>query len=273
MTNILTPFGRAQSSVSLPEKFERFKDLLYVPLDLPDVPEIDMDELLTWSMNVSPDHPNQRGSIELPDGKTILTPEQATRNRFGYYPWQSIWMKRSSEFVPENNGWMLDFIEKFPALAEYVNNYPLKEISAVNLMWQKQDNSVMIHSDPEHWFGMRLYLANQETSPLYFMQTHKPLNERIDFVTTDINDEKLKQIADTNKRYIKYLKPAHPWIINNVRAFHGVEPSSDALGTRAVIVIHGKFVNGESPLDFDKLYDLLNRSVAKYPDYCVWRMV
>lgn len=268
--NVLTPLGRTRSSIDLPPKLERFKSLLYCPLDLAPMPEIDLQELLDWSMSVSSDHPNQRGSIKLPSGQTVLTPEQATKNKYGFYPWQSIWMKRSADFVPENNGWMMDFVEKFPAIVEYIKQFPLKEISAVNLMWQKEGQPVMIHSDPEHWFGMRMYLANTPNSLLYFMKTHAPINERVDYVTFDKEDAKLQEIVNTEKHFIKYLQPAHPWIINNVRAFHGVENYPNALGTRAVLVIHGKFVNGESPLDFDKLYDILVRSVAKYPEHCVW---
>lgn len=268
--NRLTPFGITKNSEPLPDKFERFKDLLYVPLDMP-VPEIDIEKLLEWSMNVDPNHPNQQGYITMPDGKVMLTPEQATKNQLGYYPWQSIWMKRSTKFVPENDGWMQDFLDTFPDLAKYMYSYPLKELSAVNLMWQKPNNAVMIHSDPEHWFGMRLYVNNPSDSPLYFLPTHEALDERIDLVTTDINDPRLKDIANTNKKFTKFFKSTYPWVLNNVRAFHAVDPVPYELGSRAVIVIHGKFVNGESPLDYDKLYDLLERSTEKYKEYCIWR--
>lgn len=256
----------------LPEKLNKFKDLLYAPLDLPPAPTVDLEELMRWSQSVSPDHPNQSGEIKLPNGQVIQTPEKVIRNKFGYYPWKSIWMKRNPQFVPENNGWMQDFVDKYPELVEYVKLFPLKEVAAVNLMWQEEGAPVMIHNDPEHWFGMRLYLANTRNSRCFFMPTHEPIDDRAELVTMDPNDPELTKLVDNRKRYVTYLKEAHPWILNNVRAFHGVDAYPNATGTRAVLIIHGMFgPDGGSPLDFDKLHDLLERSVAKYPDHCIWR--
>ena len=267
---VISPLARTRMNDALPPKFDKFSDLIYCPLDLPEPPIIDLDELLEWSKNISPDHPNQSQSILLPDGKTIQTPEAATRRTLGYYPWLSIWMKRSNQFVPQNNGWMQEFIDKYPDLYNYVLQFPLKETSAVNLMWQYEDTPVMIHTDPEHWFGMRLYLNNTPDAPLFFLKAKERNNHRIEYIATDINDPKLAEHVDINKHYVKYYKPSFPWILNNFRALHGVDKSNNPLGKRAVIVIHGKFQNNESPLDFDKLYDLLERSVEKYKDYCIW---
>lgn len=267
--NIITPFKRTQLELPIPEKMEKFKNLLYVPLDLPEPPKIDLDEMLEWSRTIPDDHPNQAGEIKTKNG-VILTPERAIKNKLGYYPWLSIWLKRNPDFVPQNDGWMMEFKEKYPELADYVMQFPLKETVAVNLMWQKEGHSVMIHTDPEHWFGMRLYLSNTPNSPLFFMKTKEPVEKRYDYVTTDINDEHLSKIANTTKHYVKFLKPCHPWIINNVRALHGVDTYPNATGTRAVIVIHGRFKENESPIDFDKLYDLLERSVDKYQEYAIW---
>ena len=268
----ISPFHLSGLFTDWDSRFDKFRDLIYCPLDMPEPPQIDLIKLVDWANALDDKNANQAKLTLDENGKPIAeSAEGVIRRRLGYYPWRSVWPKRSRDIVPHNNGWNADFEEQFPELVEYAKLFPYKELHAINLLIQLEGTPVFLHVDPDDYFGMRFYLTNTDNSLLYFYKTQIKQDVRPVLVTKDINSEEVQRTVDTsNKIYTKHPSDRHAWMLTSVRAMHGIDTMNSGIGTKITAIVMGRSVNGECKYDPDKLYNLLERSVDKYAEYCIW---
>jgi hypothetical protein len=271
-TGGISPFHLAGLFTDWDKRFDKFRDLIYAPLDLPAPPTVDIEELKQWAYALDDSNVNQAKITYNANGIAIAeSAEGVIRRRLGYYPWKSVWPKRSKDIVPTNNGWNQAFVEKFPQLVEYAKLFPYLELHAMNLLIQLEGTPVFLHVDPDDYFGMRFYISNTDNSLLYFYKTREKNDYRPLVASKDINSIEVNKVVDTsNKLYSKHPTEQHAWTLTSVRAMHGIDTMNDGVGTKITALVMGRSENGKCKYDQDKLYDLLTRSVDKYADYCIW---
>lgn len=251
------------------EHLSKFKDLIYCPLDLPEPPEVDIKKLTEWMIEtdkVATKNLINNGTadkIGLPIIGNAKSVEQQE------YPWITTYPFVNSAV---NVGWMNGFDKKFPEIVDYIKSFPaeLGDLWGVQALAQKQEKTVFPHSDPEDWFGFRFYITEKERAQLYFHPSINPLEERIPTwrVRPDGKTEKvdLSKEYDFNKKLlVKRNSGKYPFILNSVRGVHAVETHNQEIGDRIIFFLGWKKFNKKS------LIDLLNRSVEKYKDECLWR--
>lgn len=222
-------------------------DILYTPLDTPEVPDVDVTRLLEW---VATHTTSQKIPGRLDASKV---PEVASS-----YPWNIIY--------PRNNTtWLCNFDKEFPQLAEYFYkafDMDESDLFSVVLLPVKTEFAGMgfWHSDPDK-FGLRIYLENQE--PDEFLQirpTVFPYNVRPMFGL----DSTFKNTPLQDRTFSATLrKPKQTFYINNVRAVHAVQAFHP--GTIRIGVI----VSSLNLSLHQKFNDLIVRSAEKYSDLAI----
>jgi hypothetical protein len=252
-----------------PEKFDRFRDLIYIPLDLPPPPTIDIKKFINWVSEC----PNINNIIKCPNtGEKIFHFEEKGKQAWGYFPWIQV----NAFHHGYSDNWIADFDKVFPEVVNYINLFPFNSLSGVTILAQKKSDVVPLHQDPDDWLGMRFYLKNEiKHDALYFTPTLKRFNRRIG--TYKFDGEKVykqdwqKYLDIKTKLYAKHPMSEHAWCLSSIRAAHGLDPIySDEFSRITVLVQSHKNKDDMSAWNQDKLYDLLDRSLKKYSDYAIW---
>lgn len=224
-------------------------NILYTPLDTPDVPVTDIPKLLEWITK------NQAIQKEFRIGRDA----SKDANLKNLYPWDIIYPKI-------NDVWQYNFDQEFPELAEFFYSaYGLDEsdINTITLLPVKNDfNGVGFwHSDPDE-YGLRMYIENQEPENFLLIKpTVEPYELRQVFGT----DQNFKDIKLQDKILsVKLRAHNQTFYINNVRAVHAVNTTNTGSLRIAVIVICKK-----TPRLTKIVNDLVVKSAEKYPDYAI----
>lgn len=260
------------SNFTWPDKLNKFKDLIYCPLDLPAPPIVDLAKFFQWALIHGRQH--SRDKYEIKPGLIARSPESQTREAVGYTTWYYCWAKHYTD----QNHWIGDFDIKFPELVEYSKLFPFDVVSSMSFIIQQQNTPSFLHVDPDEHLGMRYYLFNNVGNKLYFHKTLTKLDTKID--QWDMENGKLKKrdwpkIVDTNNKiYANIPELRIPWCVTSLRAVHGVDPMTEVVGSKITGFVYGAgpFTDPsrESQYNFDKLHDLLERSVEKYHQYAIW---
>jgi len=244
-----------------------FKNLIYVKLDMPEVPDFDQELFKDWCRNnykeiVRP--LKQLGGSERFPSKSKTNPG---------YPWKTAWIYGTNNNL--NPPWYYNFDKVFPQLVTYMENYPIdsfNDIGAAQILMQKILSEVGPHTDPDPWFGIRTYLSDEkqeERAALYFCPSYDPLEEHVPFwKQTDAGFEPNNMIDffDLNKKMlVKENYGKFSCMFNSVRAAHGVEKHMGATGERALLLTAFKRMSSK------KLKEILERSIEKYPNTVIWR--
>ena len=230
------------------ENMEPFKNLLFCPLDLPEPPVVEYDKFLEWHTEQLEYNKKYNTVAKLSDGKQE-------------YPWNVSWARWWNTYQ-NPNPWICGFEKYFPELVEYFDLFPFTVAKSISFLDQKESKDVYLHTDPDQWWGMRFYLFNSLGEKLYFAKPKELLNERVStMVDGKYND--LWERTDGVKHYASFPSPRSPWMLNSVRAFHGVDKNTEFNGARVAVVMIGAY-------DYNKLYDLLDRSTKKYGEYAIW---
>lgn len=254
-----------------PKRFDLFRDLIYVPLDLPDPPAIDLELFVDWAKHA----PSLIGKIRCPEtNEAIVHFEKKGAEAWGEFPWIQV----SAFHHGYSDKWIADFDKTFPEVVEYVNLFPYNIFSGLTIIIQKQFRSVPLHTDPDDWLGMRFYLKNEvKKDILYFAPAVARQNTRIPPYNYDYDTKKwvkndLKNLVhEEHKMYAKHPKSLHPWCLSSIRAAHGLDRIENRNYDRITALVHAhKGTSFETAWNQDKLYDLLQRSLAKYHDYAIW---
>jgi hypothetical protein len=224
-------------------------DILYTPLDTPEVPSTDIPKLLNWIKKNSPlQNIENRGDAsqnpEVPESK---------------YPWNIIYPK-------VDNIWQYDFDKEFPVLANFFSAaYGLnaEEVSSVLLLPVKSEfaGTGFWHSDLDNC-GLRMYIENQETENFLLIRpTIEPYSTRPAFGV--LQDFKKTPLQD--KTFSASLRASsQTFFINNVRAVHAVNTINP--GTMRIAVIVGI---ATTPKITAHINDLILRSAEKFKEHAI----
>lgn len=223
-------------------------NILYTPLDTPDVPVTDIPKLLEWITKNSTDQ-------EL----TIRRDASKNSDLKNSYPWNIIYPRA-------NRVWQYNFDQEFPELAEFFYSaYGLDEydVHSIVLLPVRNDFSGIgfWHSDPDE-YGLRMYIENQETENFLLI---KPTVEPYEFRPKFGVDQKFKDTKLQDKMLSAKLR-AHnqTFYINNVRAVHAVNTTNPGTLRIAVIVVCEK-----TPKLTKLVNDLVVKSAEKYQEYAI----
>jgi hypothetical protein len=225
-------------------------DILYTPLDVPEMPKIDLSKLREWI------YLNHQGQI-VPNRHDGFerTPEEL-------YPWHTTY--GNIDFK-----WQGGFDKKFPEFVDYVCScfqVTPNRISHV-LFLPVKDSLEGInywHADPDK-NGLRFYLENNELEDFLLIRpTKKPYNSQEEARMP--NNWKWEDIQDTTYS-AKLLKPNQGFFINSVRAIHAVKSHYKNSKRLAVIISldnYNKFIPSVEKLIID--------SALKFPDHSIiWK--
>ena len=232
-----------------------WKNLIFSPLDLPDPPEVDMDEFVAW-------HSEQK-SYMLKHNQNKVN----STNLYGGYCWHISWAKWWNTYNTAEP-WICDFDKRFPELVEYLNLFPFKQMKSISFLNQIGGSKVEPHSDPDDCWGMRFYLKNKTKEALYFSRMKEPHNHRIRTMEDD-DGNPLKERRDyldfcrDEKIYAKFPKDRCAWMLNSYRAWHGLDENPTPTGSRITCVIIGEY-------DKERLYKLFDDSTKKHKEYQIW---
>lgn len=257
-------------STCWPKKFDQFRDLIYVPLDLPEPPKVDLELFIDWALTKAPAIVN---AVKDPlSGQKILHFEEKGLKGWGYYPWVQV----SAFHHGFSDQYIADFDKLFPDVVDYINLFPQNILSGVTILMQKSGNDVPLHTDSDDWLGMRFYLHNEiKEDILYFQRRKDRQNNRISTYlidNTNVYPQKWENHLDLDiKIYSKHPAPRHAWTLTSVRAAHGLDKFHSDTWDRITFLVHShRPPHVDNAWNTDKLYNLLTRSMQKYSEYAIW---
>jgi hypothetical protein len=223
-------------------------NILYTPLDTPEVPDFDVDKLLDWiSLN------NNRQDIDhRKDSSKIKLLEKS-------YPWNIVYARYG-------NKWQYGFNTEFLELSNFFSSaFGLDEndIHSVVLLPVKTKFAGIgfWHSDPDV-YGLRMYLENQETDEFLLIRpTVEPYDVRPNFG----NGPTFENIPLQDKIFSAKLRNhKQTFYLNNTRAIHAVKSCyPGTLRIATIIAVNNLNVTKH-------INDLIHRSAKKYPDYAIY---
>jgi hypothetical protein len=250
-----------------PGILEKYKHLIYCPLDIPDPPKIDEKKIFEYiEERIKIDHETENnsvggalGSIDL---KSKLAKSLSSNSSTGNYPWNLVHLMRADL---KNTHWK-DFENFFPSLAEYFLSLPFREHFTISLLNQKSNQDVGMHTDPDLWFGIRFYLVNNSDARIFFRKAKEPNYSRL-LNISDI-DGKIKktswnEILEDELIFAEYPRKRFCFHLTSTHAAHGVEQVPNNDKTR----ITG-FVSGV--IDEERYLPILERSIKKYSRFAIW---
>ena len=253
-----------------PKKFDQFRDLIYIPLDLPEPPKVDIDLFTDWAFTKAP---KLVGNINHPEtGQKIMHFEERGMKGWGFYPWIQV----SAFHHGYSNSWISEFDKIFPDVVEYIHLFPYNILSGVTILLQKSNVAAPLHTDADDWLGMRFYLHNEvKEDALYFCPRKTNENNRIATYIVDsenVYPQEWEKYLDLDKKiYSSHPCQRHAWALTSTRAAHGIEAFEYDRCARVTFLVHSHRPSvNHNAWNPDKLYDLLTRSLDKYPDYAIW---
>lgn len=228
----------------------RYDDLIFVPFDLPLVPQVDVSQFLMW-MKANQNFPTMRpkSAFEKTSGKE--------------YPWFS-----SALF-----GDITPLREAFPEISQYVDLFPLKKVEQLVFLAQRGHQDVFKHTDSDGLYGMRFYLTKKNAEGLHFYRGR----EKYDYFPTYATPETFQPTtgfgicpADWD-HFFKTEEPVYATFpsecsafhLNSARAVHAVDANTCELGERIAVLVIGE-------LDHDKRDQLIERSLDRYGQHAIW---
>ena len=255
---------------SWPPYLDEFKDIIWSPLDLPIVPNIDIGKFLHWGFTESEKYDTD---IITNSGNELKSLKKQAIEALVFSPWRYFWAKH----YKSPSEWIGGFDKLFPELVNYCNLYPFDSLSAVLFIVQFPGAKTFIHTDPDEMLGMRFYLHNNTSAGLYF---HKRKEySHCGIPQWDIVNDKLKErdwnneVDLSHKLYVKLPSKNIPWCITSTKAVHSLDVITELHEMKITCTLYGKPTyiegNGSSQFNFIKLHDLLYRSVEKYKDYII----
>jgi hypothetical protein len=224
-------------------RFRRFDDLIFTPLDMPQPPSVDVEQLIRWMSQ------DQKMGTYWKERYERLTGLE--------YPW--LMRSVSGDLTP--------LAKAFPEVFAYAMSYPFRKVSTIILLAQNGHQTVLPHADSDGLAGMRFYLANKNVEGLHFYKGRERYDKfdsngaDKDGVPTRVN---FNQYFHMDKRiYARFPQDSRAFMLNSARAVHSVDANTCTLGDRIAVLVQGE-------LDQDRLDALLEASTKRYGDYAIW---
>lgn len=235
-------------------------DILYTPLDVPDLPNsFSLEKLETWIQKVYPQKQLQecRWTSAKILGET--------------YPWNLTFAHYTDD---ENNSseWLDNFDKEFPELVSYFSeafNIEYTDIGVITFLPMRPEKTGLgfWHSDVDE-SGLRLYFENElpEKNPLLIMPTKFPYDRRPNKLFKSVETAR-DDMFQRNKQIIcPVLKPTQAYYLNNIRAVHS--PYINKPCKRISCFITPKWSTLESVKN--KTKDLIVNSANKFKDHAIF---
>lgn len=249
-----------------PVSLEKYKHLIYCPLDIPDPPTIDERKIFEYieeRINIDRETENNSvggalGSINL---KSELAKSLSSNSSTGDYPWNLVHLMRADL---KNMQWK-EFENCFPSLAEYFLSLPFKEHFTISLLNQKSNQDVGMHTDPDLWFGIRFYLVNKSDAKIFFRKAKNPTYSRLLNILD--NDGKIRKIdwddiLERDTVFAEYPRKKFCFHLTSTHAAHGVEQVPNDISRLT------GFVSGV--IDEERYLSILKSSIKKYGRFAIW---
>jgi hypothetical protein len=237
----------------------QINDILYTPLDVPNKPEFDIEQLKSW---LSKNHKPLSQYKDILAG-TNNTAEKVIEN----YPWD-LTVAYFNLFNDSGPGWLEKFDEEFPKLSKHMYecfNLSIEDIGLIVFLPIKQGHTGLgfWHNDTD-WYGLRHYFCfeSADTNKLLLKKTKIDYVERPSFQLPI--DEDLYLQDETFE--CKILSTRQSFFLNNVKAVHSTYTVTPDV-TRIAAFVTGKV--GKRAEMQKKIESLVVKSAEKYKDYAV----
>jgi hypothetical protein len=232
-------------TLELYDRLGRFTDLIFCPLDLPAPPRVPRQALVDWV--------SETRACSTTNEEQIFA-----KGASGSYPWNSAYAAHRGE-------WRNGFDSRFPEVATYLDLFPTRSWTCVNVLVQEPQQDVWLHTDPDPVLGWRVYLGHGGAR-VFFCPTFERLRARLSTWTEQGRRDWSKFVRTDRKLYARLPSDSCAWALNSYRAAHGVETHAGAAGERVTLLL----IPDLDCLDVDAYLALLARSVGKYGDYAIW---
>jgi hypothetical protein len=224
-------------------------DILYTPLDTPEVPATDISKLLEWVQENADvqEIPNRH------DASRVLKIAET-------YPWHLIYAKYVGV-------WQHDFNNQFPELANFFYSaYGLEEsdVDTVVLLPVRNDFAGLgfWHSDPDV-YGLRMYIKNEAVENFLFIKpTVHPYDQRPNFdgAKQNFNEIEFQDLTLS----AKLCSPNQTFFINNYRAVHAVNTDNPGTLRIAAIIMCKKTTRLTA-----HIHELIVKSAEKFKEFVI----
>src|SRR5258705_596590 len=121
--------GIQAKTLDLYDRLGRFTDLIFCPLDLPSPPRVPRRALVDW--------------VSETRARSMTNEEQIfAKGAPGSYPWNSAYAAHHGE-------WRNGFDARFPEVTAYLDLFPTRSWTCVNVLVQEPQQDVWLHTDPD----------------------------------------------------------------------------------------------------------------------------
>lgn len=234
-------------------------NILYTPLDLPEPPPCDPDQIINWiDSNREELEPYKQYAYD-----NELTSEKSPKIK---WPWNMGLAYLNWE--DQGPGWLCNFDKEFPELSSYMHtvfDIPIQELGTIVILPVKHKHTGFgfMHQDPGD-FGIRIYLEFEHIgkNKLFLQKTRVPYLKRPTYEPPiDL------KILQPELIECKTLTNRGCWFINNTRAFHCTYTEIED-STRIAVIVSGNPKTHKNVMN--RLTNKIIESAEKYKDYAIY---
>jgi hypothetical protein len=216
-----------------------FEDILYTPLDVPDLPDFNVGELIGWLKETYPKYKSVN--------EYIASRGHSSEKKIENYPWDltPIYLNMHGE----KYGWVNGFEQKFPQLCQHISTaygLTLDEIGSVYSLPMKED-----------YVGWGFWHKDYDPSGIRFYFEYESNQDNGLYIK--------KEGEEGNGVQCRVKSPRQSFFLNNINAVHATYTPKESVGkTRVAAFITPRFDNVEEFMD--KTRKLIIDSASNYMD-------
>jgi hypothetical protein len=237
-------------------------NIIYLPLDVPDVPKCQVSSVFDWCENAGADYYALPERFRVPDQffkKFVSGQFQQTESS------QIINGHRRFVTRPETGEFMSGFDKHFPDMADYIRNFPIIKPTILLLsQFGPNTQDFTLHFDGDTAFGYRVYWHTSSTEPrLWFKKLRPEFVNKDQTKSFDFQVTQLDYAVEGEKLVARMPSNAYAYLINRNLAPHAVEPPTDKDNVRISLLIYGP--NHQ----INEHEALVAKSLKRFGDYAI----